>query len=85
MKLTYAMPAGALMILALAACSGTSTDGGIAKIDTNAHTVTVYNGTVFTFDAKTDLSQFKIGDAVKITYNVDPATKKNMATGISKD
>jgi hypothetical protein len=86
MKPIVALPAAALLAIALAGCSsGTSTDGGIAKIDNTAKTLTVYNGTVFTFPATTDLSAYKVGDPVKITYNYDPATKKNMATSIARD
>jgi hypothetical protein len=76
--------AGALMIAALSGCSsGASVYGGIQRIDTNAHTVTLYNGTVYTFDANTDLTKVKVADPVKITFVADVATRKNNASSIS--
>ena len=75
---------GALMIAALAGCSGGSTVyGGIQKIDTNTHIVTLYNNTSYTFDAATDLTKVKVGDEVRIAYSLDTTTKKNKATAIS--
>jgi hypothetical protein len=75
---------GALMIAALSGCSGgANVYGGIQRIDTNAHTVTLYNGTTYTFDANTDLSKVKVTDQVKITFTADPATRKNNANSIS--
>ena len=84
MNRMFAPATGALMLIALAACSSApSIVGGVQKIDTTAHTVTLYNTTVYTFDAKTDLSKFKVGDPVRITYALDPTTRKNLATAIS--
>jgi hypothetical protein len=83
MNRMFAPALGALLI-ALAACSsGPSIVGGVQKVDNTAHTVTLYNTTVYTFDANTDLSKFKVGDPVRITYTLDPTTRKNMATSIS--
>ena len=76
--------AGAVMIAALSGCSGgASAYGGIQRIDTNAHTVTLYNGTTYTFDANTDLTKVKVADQVKITFTADAATRKNNASSIS--
>ena len=77
-------PAVGALLIGLAGCSsGPSIVGGIQKVDTTAHTVTLYNTNVYTFDANTDLSKFKVGDPVTITYTVDPATRKNMGKSIS--
>ena len=74
----------AVAALALAGCSNTSTVyGGIQKIDTTAHTITLYNTTTYTFDAATDLSKFKVGDPVVIAYNLDPQSKKNVAKSVA--
>ena len=84
MNRMFAPAMGAMMVIALAACSsGPSIVGGVLKIDTTAHTVTLYNTSVYMFDAGTDLSRFKVGDPVTITYTVDPTTRKNMATSIA--
>jgi hypothetical protein len=74
----------ALLIAALTGCSGTPTIyGGIQRIDPNAKTVTLYNGTTYTFDAATDLTKFKVADEVRIAYTTDPATRRNAGTSIS--
>ena len=86
MKLTYAMPAAALMI---AGAGGMLRDQHRRRHREDRHHRPhghrLQRDASSTFDAKTDLSAFKVGDSVKITYNVDPTTKKNMATGIAKD
>lgn len=68
----------------LAGCAGSAGFGGIQKIDTNAHTVTLYTGNTYVFDPSVDLSAWKVGDDVKITYSANAATKKNLATSISR-
>jgi hypothetical protein len=74
----------ALMIAALSGCSGSPTIyGGIQRLDPNARTVTLYNGSTYTFDAATDLSKFKVADEVRIAYRPDPATRRNVGTSIS--
>ena len=76
--------AGALLIAALAGCSGGPVVYvGIQRIDANAKTVTLFNNTTYTFDPATDLTKVKVGDEVRIAYAADAATKKNLATSIS--
>jgi hypothetical protein len=75
---------GALMIIALAACSsGNTIFGGIQRINTETRVVTLYNGSSYTFPDGTDLSKFKVGDAVRIAYAPDPKTRKNNGTAIT--
>ena len=78
--------AGALVLTALAACSsGPVVYGGIQRINTDAKTVTLFNNTTYTFDASTDLTKFKVGDGVRIAYNVDSTARppKNIASSMS--
>jgi hypothetical protein len=75
----------ALMIAVLSGCSaGPTIYGGIQRLDPNARTVTLYNGTTYTFGPSTDLSQFKVADEVRIAYTTDPATRRNVGTSISR-
>lgn len=41
----------------------------IKSMDMTAHTVTLDNGIVYSFDSKFDLSKFKAGEKVKLTYS----------------
>ena len=41
----------------------------IKSMDMTTHTVTLDNGIVYNFDSKFDLSKFKVGEKVKLTYS----------------
>lgn len=44
------------------------TNGAITAIDKAKHCVTLEGGKVYHIDAKLDLTKFKTGDKVKLTY-----------------
>jgi Cu/Ag efflux protein CusF len=54
-------------------------NGEIKAINAAKHTVTLTNDDTFTFDPKTDLSKFKVGQRVLITF-----TGKDQASAIAK-
>ena len=83
MKRLFAAAVCAAMAASVAGCSGTTAYGGIQLINATAHTITLYTGDTFTFDASADLSKWKVGDDVQIPYTTDTATKKKMAESIS--
>jgi hypothetical protein len=83
MRRLFAALVCAAMAASLAACSGTTAYGGIQKIDATAHTVTLFTGDTFQFDASADLTKWKVGDDVQIPYTTDQTTKKKVAGGIS--
>jgi Cu/Ag efflux protein CusF len=56
-----------------------TTKGPIKAIDAKKHTVTLMYDDTYTFDPKTDLSKFKVGETVHITF-----TGKNQASAIEK-
>jgi Cu/Ag efflux protein CusF len=78
-----------VLSLAILAAAGLSTvafaaadniaSGSIKALDGKACTVTLDNSTVYHFDAKCDLSKFKVGEKVAITWaaknNADWASK----------
>jgi hypothetical protein len=85
MRLIPALSIAAAMV-ALAGCSaagGGTSYGGILKVDTAAHTVTLDSGSVFQFDPATDLSQWAPGDDVVIAFTTDATGKKNLARKIT--
>ena len=71
------LAAASLSTAALAADSTAS--GKIKALDAKACTVTLDNSTVYHFDAKCDLSKFKVGEKVAITWSA-----KNNAVWASK-
>jgi hypothetical protein len=57
----------------------------LTKIDAAAHTVTLADGSVYTFPARVDLSQLRIGERVTVMYTTDDRTGQNNATIIFQD
>jgi hypothetical protein len=55
----------------VALAAGTMATGTIASMDAKACKVTLNNKEVYQFPAKCDLSKFKLGEKVSITYTVN--------------
>ena len=78
LALSLVLLAAAGLSTAALAADSTAT-GKIKALDAKACTVTLDNSTVYHFDAKCDLSKFKAGEKVTITWaakdNADWASK----------
>jgi hypothetical protein len=83
MKRLFAALVYAAMAIAVAGCSGPTVYGGIQAINTTAHTVRLYTGDTLQFDDNADLTKWKVGDDVQVSYTLDGTGKKKLATAIS--
>jgi hypothetical protein len=85
MNRLFAALTSAAMAATVAACAagGATVYGGIQAINATAHTLSLYTGDTFQIDPNMDLSKWKVGDDVQVSYTIDAATKKKTATSIS--
>ena len=69
-KLVATLSAAVLMLSVSAAAYAEETVGMLKSIDAAKNTVTLEDGTVFEMPATVDPATLKVGDAVKITYEI---------------
>ena len=70
-KLVATLSAAVLMLSVSAVAYAEETEGMLKSIDAAKHTVTLEDGTVFEMPATIDPATLKVGDAVKITYEIE--------------
>jgi hypothetical protein len=56
------------LLISAGVAFASNVNGEIKAINAAKHTVTLANDVTFTFDPKTDLSKFKVGQRVLITF-----------------
>jgi Cu/Ag efflux protein CusF len=69
-KLLATLSAAVLMLSMSTAAFAEETEGMLKSIDSAKHTVTLEDGTVFQMPANVDPATLKVGDAVRITYEI---------------
>ncbi len=81
-KALVTLSAAVLMLSGIAAAYAEETQGMLQSIDAAKNTVTLEDGTVFEMPVTVDPASLKVGDAVKITYEIQG--DKNIVSEIVK-
>ena len=79
-RIVMPLVAGIAMTAATVAY-GASASGAIKSIDTATHSVTLANGQTYVFGSTMNLSTYKVGEKVKITFEAQNG--KNMASALA--
>ena len=82
MRKPLVMAALAASIISTAAFAATSDIGPIKALDQSKHQLTLIDGKVFTLPSTWSGTGFKVGDKVKVTYQIQNG--KMMASDVAK-